>query len=225
MKLNKTLLSWVLFLTAVFAVQSQIKEGTIIYEMKLEGIPAEQAAMLGNMETRITFKGEKSLTELSSLVFSQKIAVTPEGMTMLMDQMGNKIAMKQTKAELDKAAQENKENQAEPKITYSDQTKTIAGQVCKKATITTLDENKNEKQLEVWYSDKFANPNKGNNEQDITRGLKGLPFEFASTMGPMTIKMNAKSVSTTAVDDAVFVLSTEGYQVLSAEEINAMSGK
>lgn len=218
--MKNTILSLVLTLVSILSLHAQIREGAITYDMKLEGIPADQAAMMGNMETKISFKDGKSLTEMTTLMFTQKVAVTPEGMVMLMDQMGNKIAVKQTKEELDKTAAETKS--ATPKITYSKEEKTIAGYLCKKATITITDKDQKETTVDVWYSDKFANPNKGNNEHDITRGLNGLPFEFSSAAGPMNIKMLAKEVSTAPIPDSVFALSTEGYEVMSAEDLKAM---
>lgn len=222
--MRKVFLSVIAFVSFA-SLQAQIKEGSITYDMKIEGLPAEQAAMMGNMETKVSFKNDKSLTEMTSLMFTQTIVATPNGMTMLMDQMGNKIAVKQTKAEMDQAAEEAKKEASEPKITYSNEVKKIAGYDCKKATITLIDKDKKENVVDVWYSDKFDNPNKGNAGQDITKGIKGLPFEFSSNMGPMSIKMTAKSVSTASIPDAKFEVSTEGYKIMSADDLKAMGGQ
>jgi GLPGLI family protein len=215
----------VVALTAL-SLNAQIKEGYILYDMKIEGLPPEQAAMMGDMETKVTFKNGKALTEVTSMMFSQQMVVDETGMTMLMEQMGNKIAMKQTKEEMEKAEAKVKEKPADPKIEYTNETKTIAGYECKKAIITTVGKDKKEEKMEMWYSDKFENPNKEGKGrgQNVMKGLKGMPFEYAGGQGGMKFKMTAKEVSTDPVADSKFTLSTEGYKVMTADEIKAMQG-
>lgn len=216
----------VVALTAL-SLNAQIKEGYIVYDMKIEGLPPEQAAMMGDMETKVTFKNGKALTEVTSMMFSQQMVVDETGgMTMLMEQMGNKIAMKQTKEEMEKAEAKVKDKPADPKIEYTGETKTIAGYECKKAIITTVGKDKKEEKMEMWYSDKFENPNKEGKGrgQNVMKGLKGMPFEYAGGQGGMKFKMTAKEVSTDPVADSKFVLSTEGYKLMTADELKAMQG-
>ncbi len=183
----------VVALTAL-SLNAQIKEGYVLYDMKIEGLPPEQAAMMGDMETKVTFKNGKALTEVTSMMFSQQMVVDETGMTMLMEQMGNKIAMKQTKEEMEKAEAKVKDKPADPKIEYTNETKTIAGYECKKAIITTVGKDKKEEKMEMWYSDKFENPNKEGKGrgQGVMKGLKGMPFEYAGGQGGMKFKMTAK---------------------------------
>lgn len=215
----------VVALTAL-SLNAQIKEGYILYDMKIEGLPPEQAAMMGDMETKVTFKNGKALTEVTSMMFSQQMVVDETGMTMLMEQMGNKIAMKQTKEEMDKAEAKVKDKPADPKIEYTNETKMIAGYECKKAIITTVGKDKKEEKMEMWYCEKFENPNKEGKGrgQNVMKGLKGMPFEYAGGQGGMKFKMTAKEVSTDPVADSKFVLSTEGYKVMTADELKAMQG-
>jgi GLPGLI family protein len=215
----------VVALTAL-SLNAQIKEGYILYDMKIEGLPPEQAAMMGDMETKVTFKNGKALTEVTSMMFSQQMVVDETGMTMLMEQMGNKIAMKQTKEEMDKAEAKAKDKPADPKIEYTNETKMIAGYECKKAIITTVGKDKKEEKMEMWYCEKFENPNKEGKGrgQNVMKGLKGMPFEYAGGQGGMKFKMTAKEVSTDPVADSKFVLSTEGYKVMTADELKAMQG-
>lgn len=58
----------------------------------------------------------------------------------------------------------------------------------------------------------------------MMKGMKGMPFEYSTTMGPMKIKVLAKEVSTDPVPDSKFVLSTDGYKMMTTEELKAMSG-
>jgi hypothetical protein len=219
-------LSLALALMSVVAVNAQNKEGFILYDMKIEGLPPEQAAMMGDMETKVTFKNGKSLTEVTSMMFTQQIAADDNGMLMLMEQMGNKYAIKQTKAEMDKEEAKMKDKPADPKIEYVNETKMIAGYECKKAIVTVVDKDKKESKVEIWYSDKFENPNKEGKGRgmSVMKGLKGVPFEYSTTMGPMKIKMVAKEVSTEPVADSKFVLSTEGYKIMTMDELKSMQG-
>jgi hypothetical protein len=216
------------FVLSAVSLTAQIKEGYIVYDMKMEGLPPEQAAMMGDMETKVTFKNGKSLTEMSSMMFTNQTLSDEKGVLMLMEQMGNKMAIKQTKAELDKEESKMKDKPADPKIEYVNETKTIAGYECKKAIITMVDKDKKENKVEMWYCDKFENPNKDGKGrgQGMMKGVNGAPFEFSSAMGPMKVQMIAKEVSIEPVADSKFILSTEGYRVMTMEEYKAQqSGK
>ncbi|MES2763697.1 MAG: hypothetical protein V4677_15890 [Bacteroidota bacterium] len=210
-------------LTAL-SLNAQIKEGTITYNMTLQGLSPEEAAMMGDMESVMSFKTGKSLTEASSIMGSSTFLFDETGMLMLQDQMGNKTGMKQTKEEMEKEAA--KEKTADPKIEYTDETKTIAGYECKKAIVTVVTKDKKEEKMDVWYSDKFENTNKeGKGQgQDFRKGLKGMPFEYGMSLGTLKIKFVAKSVSTDPVPDSKFVLSTEGYKMMTMDEMKSMRG-
>lgn len=223
--MKKIILSAVALTVLSFtSIKAQIKEGYILYDMKIEGLPPEQVAMIGDMETKVTFKNGKSLVEVNSMMFSQQASADDEGVVMLMEQMGNKIAIKQTKAEIEK--EEAKTKTPDPKIEYINETKMIAGYECKKAIVTIVDKDKKEVKTEIWYSEKFENPNKEGRGrgQNFMKGLKGAPLEYSSTMGAMKVKMIAKEVSTDPVSDSKFVLSTEGYKLMTMDELKAMQG-
>lgn len=211
---------------SVVSLNAQIKEGSITYDMKMEGLPPEQAAMMGDMELKSTFKNGKALTEMSSMMFSNQTLIDDKGMTMLMEQMGNKIAVKQTKEEMAKEEAKIKDKPADPKIEYVNETKTIAGYECKKAIITVVGKDKKEEKMDVWYSDKFENTNKEGKGrgQGFMKGLKGVPFEYAGGQGGMKFKMLAKEVSIEPVADSKFELSTEGYKMMTMDELKTMQG-
>ena len=224
--MKKKLLSVVaLVALTVATLNAQIKEGSITYDMKIDGMPPEQAAMMGDMELKSTFKSGKSLTEMSSMMFSNQILVDEKGMLTLHDQMGNKIAFKQTKEEMAKEDAKVKEKQVDPKIEYTAEVKTIAGYECKKAIITMIvGKDKKEEKMDIWYSDKFENSNKDMKGSDsgFMKSLKGMPFEFTTYQGPMKVTMVAKAVSIEPVADSKFELSTEGYKMMTMEELKAM---
>jgi GLPGLI family protein len=211
---------------SALSLNAQVKEGSVTYTMKIEGLPPEQAAMMGDMETKVTFKNDRVLTDVSSMMGSQVFYTDAKGMLMLIDQMGNKIAVKQTKEEMDKAAAKEKDKQADPKIEYTAETKMIAGYECKKAIVTTTKKDKTEEKVDVWYCEKFDNPNKEGKGrgQAIMKGLKGMAFEYSGGNGGMKFKMVAKEVSMEPVADSKFELSTEGYKMMTMDEVKAMQG-
>lgn len=208
-------------LTAI-SLNAQIKEGYVVYDMKLDGIPPEQAAMMGDMEAKVTFKAGKTLTEMSSMMFTNQTLIDANGLTMLMEQMGNKIAVKQSKEEMEKVAA--KEKTEDPKFEYTTQTKMIAGYECKKAIVTVIDKDKKEEKIDLWYCEKFDNPNKEGKGrgQSIMKGLNGMAFEYSGGSGGMKFKMVAKEVSIAPIADEKFNLSTEGYKVMTMEELSSM---
>ena len=224
--MNKLFSTLAVVALSALSLNAQIKEGSITYDMKMEGLPPEQAAMMGDMELKTTFKNGKALSEMSSMMFSSQTSIDDKGMVSLMEQMGNKIAIKQTKEEMEKEEAKLKDKPSDPKIEYTTETKTIAGYECKKAIITMVGKDKKEEKMDVWYSDKFENPNKDGKGrgQAFMKGFKGLPFEFSNSQGAMKFSMVAKAVSTDPVDDAKFNLSTEGYKIMTMEEVKAMQG-
>ena len=224
--MNKLFSTLAVVALSALSLNAQIKEGTITYAMTMEGLPPEQAAMIGDMELKSTFKNTMVLTEMSSMMFTNQTLVDDKGMVMLMEQMGNKIAVKQTKEEMEKEEAKQKEKPADPKIEYTTETKTIAGYECKKAIVTMVGKDKKEEKMEIWYSDKFENLNKEGKGrgQSFMKGLKGVPFEYSGAQGPMKFKMVAKEVSIEPVADSKFELSTEGYKMMTMDELKAMQG-
>jgi GLPGLI family protein len=203
---------------------AQIKEGSISYIMNIEGLPPEQAAMMGDMETKVYFKENKSLTEMNSMMMNSKALSDDNGNLFLMDQMGNKSFIRTSKAELDKNAEVNKDK--EPKIEYTSETKTIAGYECKKANVTIMTQKNEEFKTEVWYTEKITYIRQGGGRKggEMFKGLKGLPMEYMIPQGPMKIKMTAKEVSLEAVPDSKFVLTTEGYTEMKMEDLKKQQG-
>lgn len=213
----KKLITAVAIFMCAFTYAQQ--EGSITYLMAMEGVPPEQAAMMGDMETKIFYKDKKSLTEMSSMMMSYKTLNDENGSLILMDQMGNKFFTRVSKAEMDKNAEVNKDK--EPKIEYLNETKSIAGFECKKAIVTSTGKE-GEVKMDVWYSEKVPYVSQGGGGRrggEMFKGLKGMPMEFTIKQGPMNIKMTAKEVSFDKVPDSKFVLTTEGYTEKKMDEL------
>jgi GLPGLI family protein len=200
------------------------KEGSVTYVMTMEGLPPEQASMMGDMETKIVYKDKKTYTEMNSMMVSYKTVTDDNGSLTVMDQMGNKYFTRMTKADMDKMAAEKKEK--DPKIEYTSETKSIAGYECKKA-IVTGEGKEGEVKMDVWYSEKVPYISQGGGRKggEMFKGLKGMPMEFSVNQGPMKIKMVAKEVSFEKVPDSIFTLSTEGYTEKTLADLQKGGGK
>ena len=58
------------------------------------------------------------------------------------------------------------------------------------------------------------------------RGLKEMPFEYITkAMANAKMTISVKSVSLDPIDDSKFNLSTEGYKMMTSEELKAMRGE
>lgn len=206
-------------LLATLVSNAQIKEGFVNYEMKIDGLPPEAAAMMGDMETKMYFKGDKSYSEMNSMMYSVKTLSDNKGTLLLMDQMGNKFYVKKTKEEGEKEAKKYKQD---IKVTYANDKKTIAGYECSKAIVTIKDkDSKSELKTDVWYSEKLFNIYTINNADAalLFNQIKGMPLEYDINQGEMKIKMSAKEVSNSPVSDSIFNLSTEGYKELKESDL------
>lgn len=206
-------------IVGMFAAQAQIKEGTVTYSVSVDGIPPEQASMMKGMELSMSFKDKKSRAEFSSAMMSTITVSDDDGSLTLMDGMGQKSFIKMTKADIEKETKKN----AEPKITYSEDKKTIAGYECKKAVVEVKDQKGETQKLNVWYCEKLPYTSGGRMAGQF-KGLKGAPLEFDSNQGPMKMKMTATKVSTSPVADSQFKLSTEGYTEMKMEDMQKMRG-
>ena len=201
----------------MLAAQAQVKEGSITYAVNFEGLPPEQAVMMKGTELKVYFKDKKSRSEFTN-AFINTITITDENtQTTLMDQMGQKIFYKMNKADMEKESKKN----PEPKITYTEEKKTIAGYECKKAIVETKNEKGEVQKVDVWYTDKIQSSGNGGKMAGF-KGLKGAPLEFSMNQGQFKMQMSATNVSTSPMADAKFIASTEGYTEKSYSEIKAM---
>ncbi len=204
-------------------------QGTVIYQMSIEGLPAEQASMMGDMDMKVIWKDNKVYVEQNSMMYSIKNVSDENTSLTLMDMMGNKYYIKQNLN--DPKLQENEKGTPEYKIEYTNDTKKIAGYDCKKAIVSTKTKDGKELTIDVWYSDKVQNyyeKRKGKSKRDqesaFLKGIKGMPFEYSIPQGPYVVKVTTKEINFDNVPDDVFNLSTEGYQERTPEDLKKMSG-
>lgn len=218
--MKKIILSAAILLSA-FAGIAQIKEGSITYNVSMEGLPPEQAAMMDGTEQITFFKGDKSRVEFSS-AFVSSIAIN-DGVktTILMDQMGQKMYFEMTPEDMKK----KDEKASSTSIEYKEESKKIAGYDCKKAIIKTKDDKGEEIVMNVWYTDQLPMAGQSSSRSSNTfKDLKGAPLEYEAKQGPFNMKFTATSVSKDPITDSKFVPNTEGYVKKSSDEMKKMGG-
>ena len=191
--------------------------------VKTEGLPPEYAAY-SEQEIVTYMKGEKSKTEVSSMMFNTTVFYDGKTMTSLSDAMGNKTGFIATKEELEA---DNEKKESKPKIEYTTEKRNIAGYECTKAIITGLDKDKKETKTIAWVTDKIKYDNshrKASRRNMADLGdLKGHPLAMEMTQNyqgaDMKIIMTTTEVNTNPIDESVFTINTEGYKMMSYKEM------
>ncbi len=199
---------------------------------KVEGLPPEYAGA-GETEKVVYMKGDKSKTEVSSMMMSMTSVNDGQKTTTIQESMGNKMAWVMTKAEAEEAG---KADVNLPKIEKTNETKTILGYECKKVLVTVIGKDKQAIVTTAWVTDKIKSPKAGKNFDRSSgpdlRGVEGYPLEtkFKIKQGELdlTVTSIATEIKTDKLDDSVFTIDTNGYKVLSfselKEQLKAMQG-
>ncbi|MCK9255423.1 MAG: hypothetical protein GX793_02405 [Bacteroidales bacterium] len=194
-------------------------KGTITYDITYEADEELDEMTKAQMPSNIIMyiSGNKVRTDQVSAFYS--IASISDydkgGVIMLMDAMGMKIAVKQSKEEIDEAVEEA--DLPSPDITFIEETKVIAGIKCKKAEII-MDEDI----VEVYYTDEFNVP-EGINDLQGFKGINGILMEYSITQQGMTMTMTVKEVKAGKVKAGLFVIPDD-YELKSAEELGGLFG-
>jgi GLPGLI family protein len=206
--------------TACFAQKGSF-QGKIAYEISYPGteLDANTMAMLPK-EMTMYIKNDKARTEMQMGAMGSSVSIVDnkaKTTTSLMDMMGQKIAIKSTAEDVEKAKDKN----PEPKVTLLGETKEIAGYKCKKAEIEMQDAEKSK--VVVYYTDELGS--KGNNWNNPQfKGIDGFLMEYEMVKQGMRMKMSTKSVSKEDVDDSKFTIPS-GYQEMTQEQMmKAMTG-
>lgn len=207
-------------LTACFALATLLAtaqfEGKISYEINYEEVPDEIAGYESMLpkEMSMFIKGSKTRVEQSMGMGEQIVIMdntTKEGV-ILMNMMGQKMAIKMDKETIE--SQEEEEN--EPQFKYLNETKKIAGYTCKKAEMWF--EGEEDDVMVVYYTEKIQNTANTN-----VKGLKGFPLEYQVAKQGMVMNMVANNVSKEKINDSKFEVP-DGYEEKTMEELGGMMG-
>jgi GLPGLI family protein len=194
---------------AAGSAHAQNFEGKLVFEIEYKNLSPELKSMEAMMPKELVYlvKGDKGRMEASTqmgstiVLFDQKTKKS----TVLMDMMGQKIAMSSTE-------EERKEQQPQYKVTLQPGAKTIAGYACKKATVKVEGE-----EMEIWYTESIP----GFIMEEQFSGLKGFPLEYTMNQNGVTATMRAKEIKKQAVADNSFIIP-EGYKEMNAESMMRM---
>jgi len=227
MKTLVKVLCVVMALLVSFSVNAQKKvkpfAGIIRYEVSVEGdFDAQTKAQLPT-EAVVYVKDGKFRTDQVSPMYTIGQVVLEDGSAIiLIEAMGQKMASKQSKEELEKAKAEAKESGAisdkEPVVKITDETKTIAGYKCKKAEIT----DENGETMEVFFTDEIVLP-ESYTENSPIKGINGMLMEYTTTANGMTSTMKAKEVKKGGVNASMFMI-TDDYTEVPWEQFIQMLG-
>ena len=190
-------------------------EGKIVYSISYEDLPEEYAAYTSMMpkESTIYIKGEKTRVEQSTGMGSTITIIDNKAKTgyICMDMMGNKMAFKMDAKTFD----DNSNANEKPEVTYSNETKTIAGYTCKKAEIKSKDA---EEPMVVWFTEEIPTFK----SKDF-KYINGFPMEYQVKNGGMTMLMTATTISKEKVSDTYFKIPS-GYTEKSMQDMESMFG-
>jgi GLPGLI family protein len=211
-----TIISFVIGYSAK-AQSKKAFEGTIVYSLNFDdaGLDPASVAMLQGREMVISIKGDKSRVDMDmGIMKTSTIADNKTGTAItLMDMMGQKMAIKMTKEEIEKQRAEIKA----PTIKYTDETKEIAGYKCKKAIAVTEEGD----ELTIYYTDEIPNGNSAANNQFV--GLNGFPLEYQTIQKGLKMLVTAKSVKPGKVEDSKFKVPND-YKEITQDQLKSMFG-
>jgi len=192
--------------------------GIVTYDITYEGEDIDEATK-AQLPTQIvvSMKGPKVRNEQVSAFYSMaSISDLAAGSTIiLIDAMGMKIAVNQTKEDIDKNKAEA--GLVEPEIKFLDETKVIAGYKCKKAEVIS-----GEDVVEIYYTEEIAVP-AGMNDNNGFKGINGMLMQYTVNQQGMVMTMTVKSVVKGKVGSGLFVIPDD-YEIKTMEELGGMFG-
>ena len=127
------------------------------------------------------------------------------------DMMGNKIAMKTSKASIEKMR--SMFPIGLPDIKYGNETKMIAGVRCKKANVTYKDTNC--PPMDVWYTKEI---DLANLYQSNIEGIDGFLMEYTALKDGIIIGSKITSFEQVSIPDSLFNIP-EGYKMMKMDSL------
>lgn len=152
--------------------------------------------------------------QISPMYSISSISDFNDGSTlMLLDAMGQKIAVEQSKEDTEEAMAELEA----PEIRIVEEFKEIKGYRSQKAEVTM-----NGDIVEVFFTEELDVPEKMNDMSGF-KGIKGLLMEYSIIQGEMIMTMTVKEINSTRVRPHMFKIP-DGYEIKTPEELGGMFG-
>ena len=216
-------ITFILLLLFIFNnvnAQKVFNEGKIVFEVSIpeEGTGNDAMDQMIPKEATMYMKKEKSRLELL-MPMGMNVTTISDAQTkstvILMDIMGNKMALKNALKDSDK----KKVEQSKITVKLLPETKMIAGYKCKKAEIT----SEKGKKSYVYYTKDIAAGNINAAFNSPLGEIDGFPMQFESKQNGGSMKMTVKSIQTMKVDDDKFTIPA-GYKETTGEQMSKMFG-
>ncbi len=184
-------------------------QGVIEYSVDADALDPQLAPFFKDMALTFYFSGNNVRVESRMGAMGTTTVISKDGKTvMLMDMMGNKIAMDETPEQPD----------ADISVSYTDATKTILGYECRKAIVTAAGT-----EMTYWVTDRIQMPHVESNM--MVAELDGHPLEMELNLGMATVTMTATKVEASKVSaDRFDTTIPDGYQKMNADELMQMMG-
>lgn len=200
--------------TESFAQKGKVFMGTITFDITYDGNlePAVKAQLPSDAVYYI--KGNKVFQESKTSMGTQSVIIDGDTKTslILFDMMGQQLAIKISKEDIEKQLKEV----PTAKVEFFEETKKIAGYNCKKVEITEADNT-----TTAYFSTEL-------NCLDINwatpyKDIKGVLLEYTTTAQGITMKYTAREVKETKVKDNKFTVPV-GYKEMTPDEAKKMFG-
>ena len=207
------------------SAQKKLKEGKLLFDITYpESDLDQQTLAMMPSESTVFFKEDKSRSEMK-MPMGTTVSITDGKKgetTMLMELMGNKMAIRVSKDDLEK--QQSKLDASEkPQVKLTGETKIIAGFTCHKASVTTKDKDGKEMNFDLWYTKEISAPN-SMRSGNYFQGIDGFMMEFQTKLNSLSMKMSCRSAEETTVADSLFTIPP-GYKLTTMDELkNSMGG-
>jgi hypothetical protein len=218
LKISSTFILFFLLSAALMAAKPF--DGVITYKISYPDskMTEEQLNMVPKMMT-VSVKGSKARTEMNvgGGLIVEILDYMAKSKIALINMMGQKYAIKQTKAEIDK------ENADQPKgtVNVTGETKNICGYNCKKAIVTSDDDGV-KTNFEVWFTEELGGKD-ANFDNPLYKDINGVMLEFTLKTPQATMKFTATSVEKKSVSAKDFEIPAD-YTLTTQEELRSKFG-
>ena len=192
-------------------------KGVINYKITYPEAKMEASQMAQMPQSaKVTLNGNKARIDMSMPSMSQVVLLDADlqTTTLLIDMMGQKVALKPNKKNAGA-------NAKQPVVVITSETKEIAGFECKKAEINFGDEKSKSSPIFVYYTEAIGD-NKIFYDNEY-RTLPGIPLEFYYKMQGMSMLLTATTVEKGKVSNRDFEVPSE-YKEMTPEELRQMFG-
>jgi hypothetical protein len=191
-------------------------KGTITYQITYPDANLDASQMAAMPQTmKLTLNGNKARAELKMSEMNQVLIMDSDAKTtvILVEINGQKAAIK--------PKQNDRPLSKEPILESANESKEIAGFVCKKANIHYGDEKSKASPIPVYYSEEVGN-NKIFYDNEY-RNVPGVPLEFKYKLQGMNMLLTAIKVEKGRVSSREFEIPSD-YKETTPEEIRKMFG-